>query len=601
MTELSVTYYGHLFDASGYGQAARAYIHALHRAGVRLSAVDLMSHGRQVGDELVESLVDRPLDPDFHVFHGIPPQWAGRAFPLRNAIAVTVWETDTMPPQWRNVLSHVLEVWLPCEFNVSVFRRDLTTPLFKWPHALVPARPNGQAHDDDAFLGTSPGDFVFYSAFEWQDRKGPELTIGSFLRAFPDEGDAVLVLKTNPGAAEVAGRALTSLRSQTGSRARVHLHPAGWSEEDMEALRRRGDCYVSLHRGEGWGYPLFQAASRGTPVIATAYSGPVEYLPPECPLVPYRLTPVQQPYLYYRPSMRWAEPDGDAAVERMRWIHGHREEARAHGVAVARRIHESYSLEAVGLQGRERLLSLLQRTRPPRWREIRRRQQAQRLKPCVPIPDSWFDADYFETGLKSNWNDGYSWSAFGGLFRKTADFLLSTFPDVESVLDVGCAKGFLVHALREKGRAAHGIDVSPWAIASAGPEVAAHLTRARAEEFAPERSVDLVVALDLLSQLTEEQALAFLTRIRPWTRGGLLATIASFETDDDLRRHAAQGLGHDLSHVTLQTRAYWHDLFLRAGWRQDPLHRLAQRACQEHSLPREMGWRIFLYSPGCAP
>jgi glycosyltransferase involved in cell wall biosynthesis len=373
VSELSVTYYGHVFDASGYGQAARGYIHALHRAGVRLSVVDLMDHGRQVRDDLVESLLDRPLEPDFHVFHGIPPQWARLAFPLRNAVGVTVWETDTMPAQWRNVLSHVLEVWLPCEFNLSVFRRDLTTPLFKWPHALIPTPPNGGAHDDDTRLGTAPGDFVFYSAFEWQDRKGPELTIGSFLRAFPDGGDAVLVVKTNPGAAEVSGRALEELRARTGSRARVRIHAAGWSEEEMEGLRRRGDCYVSLHRGEGWGYPLFLAASRGTPVIATAYSGPVEYLPSDCALVPYRLAPVQQPYQYYRSSMRWAEPDGDAAAERMRWIHGHRDEARAQGAAVARRLHGIYSLDSVGAQGRQRLMSLLQRTRPARWRELYRR------------------------------------------------------------------------------------------------------------------------------------------------------------------------------------------------------------------------------------
>ncbi len=38
---------------------------------------------------------------------------------------MTVWETDRMPPQWRPALDHALEVWLPCEFNVSVFARAL--------------------------------------------------------------------------------------------------------------------------------------------------------------------------------------------------------------------------------------------------------------------------------------------------------------------------------------------------------------------------------------------------------------------------------------------------------------------------------------------
>src|SRR6185503_14632729 len=109
----------------GYGHAARAYIHALHEARVRLSVVNLSANGRQVQDPLIESLISRPLDADFHLFHGVPSQWGRLAFRLRNAIGMTVWETDTMPSQWRNVLNHTLEVWLPCDFNVSVFSRAL--------------------------------------------------------------------------------------------------------------------------------------------------------------------------------------------------------------------------------------------------------------------------------------------------------------------------------------------------------------------------------------------------------------------------------------------------------------------------------------------
>ena len=76
MDDLSLIYYGHVFDATGYGRAARGYVHALHTAGVWVSAVDLMKHGRQVSDELVESIVNRGTQGDFHLFHGIPPQWA---------------------------------------------------------------------------------------------------------------------------------------------------------------------------------------------------------------------------------------------------------------------------------------------------------------------------------------------------------------------------------------------------------------------------------------------------------------------------------------------------------------------------------------------
>src|SRR4051794_4126673 len=121
MGTLSVAYHGNVTDTSGYGHAARAYVHALHRAGVELSVTDLTPGRGPPDDELVASLLGPPAAPDVHLFHGIPPEWSQRAASFRNAVAMTVWETDTMPPLWRGALNRVQEVWLPCAFNVEVF------------------------------------------------------------------------------------------------------------------------------------------------------------------------------------------------------------------------------------------------------------------------------------------------------------------------------------------------------------------------------------------------------------------------------------------------------------------------------------------------
>ncbi len=129
-----LNYYGEVSDASGYGQAARLYIRALDAAGVKVSVVNTGSGSRHVEDPLVRSLLGTDPQADFHLFHGIPPFWARTAYPLRNVIAMTVWETDTMPQQWRNPLMHAVDVWLPCDFNVEVFGRGLGRPAFRLPH-----------------------------------------------------------------------------------------------------------------------------------------------------------------------------------------------------------------------------------------------------------------------------------------------------------------------------------------------------------------------------------------------------------------------------------------------------------------------------------
>lgn len=596
MNDISIVYYGYVFDGSGYGHAARAYIHALHSAGISMSVVDLAKHARQVRDELVESLIDRKITPDFHIFHGIPPEWARLAFSLPNAIGMTVWETDTMPSQWRNILNHVLEVWLPCEFNVSIFRNALEKPVFKLPHPLLLPQSNGQSPQLKQSLGISDHDFVFYSIFEWQERKCPAGMIESYLRAFPSENQTVLIIKSNPAAAIVAHRAVEEIRCRVRSKARVEIRCEAWSDAQIAALHRRGNCYLSLHRGEGWGYPLFEAASLGTPVIATGYSGPLEYLNrEEHHLIGYDLIPVRQPYLYYHPHMRWAEPDLSQAIELMHWVHSHRELARERATKAAAKVQQAYSLECVGTSARNQLLKLLEQTQPLKWQKLKRTEHVLELVPSKPIAGEWYDEDYFEKGLKSNWDHGYSWLLFQDLFRETATFLTNTFFEASSYLDIGCAKGFLVRALRERAKECWGFDHSPWAIEHAEESSKPFIERSSVDEIDFDRQFDLLVAFGIFESLTESQLRSFLSRARAWTRQAIFATIPSFQSEEEESLYYKND--KDLSHITMHTREWWHEMFLSAGWRQDPLHRIVQRMCQNHELSRKMGWKVYVYAP----
>ena len=595
---IGLAYYGYVFDASGYGQAARAYLHALHQAGIELTVIDLAGNRpRQVEDPLVASLIGQPVDADFHLFHGTPPLWARMAFPLRNVIAMTVWETDTMPTQWRSILMHALDVWLPCEFNATVFSAALSKPVFKLPHPVFSAEVNGDiSRETMNEWEIEADDFVFYSIFEWQDRKSPERTMEAYFRAFREEDATLLVLKTNPGASVVAARALAEMRRRTGSRARATVRAEAWSEAQIAALHARGDCYVSLHRGEGWGYPLFEAASLGTPVIATGYSGPLDFLNADAHcLVRHTLTAVQQPYAFYRPSMKWAEPDTGHGIELMRTVRAQPEEARERAADAAKRLVRDFSVDEIGRRAKRRLADLLHRTDSVKWERLDRAQRTGHLRPPVPIPSEWFDADYFENGVKSNWKNGYHWRDFAGLFRDTAQFLVTMFPEAASFLDAGCAKGFLVRALHELGKDAWGFDHSNWALENAEEPARPFLRQACAESVEFDRRFDLTLAFSLLENLTEEQAIKFLRRAREWTTQALVVVVLLCE--DETKRAQLLTDDRDLAHVTLQSHAWWHQRFLQAGWRRDALHRIAERALRTHPLPIRMAWDIFTYTP----
>jgi ADP-heptose:LPS heptosyltransferase len=590
-----LNYYGYVFDASGYGQAARAYIHALHTAGVKVSVIDIGAQPAQTEDALVTSLLGCDNDADFNLFHGIPSSWARTAQRLRNVIAMTVWETDTMPQQWRGPLSRAIDVWLPCQFNVEVFSRELGRPVFRLPHAVPPLPSDGAcapaSASDPQFAAA--GDFVFYSIFEWQDRKTPGGMMEAFLRAFPEATDAILVLKTNPGAAEEAKATLQRIRAATRAHGRIILCCEAWSEARVRALHQRGDCYVSLHKGEGWGYPLFEAAARGKPVVATDHSGPRDYLDRKHHwLVQNAPRPVRQRYQFYQPYMTWAEPDIGHAAQGLRWIYENRDSARAGAAEAARRITADFSIASIGALAKTQLLHLLEHRRATTAASADRKE-LNMLRTSVPIPGDWFDDGYFERGLKSNWNRGYTWPLFEGVFRDAAGYLVDMFPEARTFLDIGCAKGFLVRTLRERGLEAWGFDHSPWAISHADAIAKPFLQLADVGTAQYDRQFDVLVAMSVLESLSEEQISAFLPHARRWAGKALLAVIPT--TDGNTSATSARP-NRDLSRITLRDRDWWRAQFIAAGWKHDAPHRAFEQQCQEHGVATKMAWTVHVFS-----
>jgi 2-polyprenyl-3-methyl-5-hydroxy-6-metoxy-1,4-benzoquinol methylase len=244
---------------------------------------------------------------------------------------------------------------------------------------------------------------------------------------------------------------------------------------------------------------------------------------------------------------------------------------------------------------RERLLKLLQRTQLHKWEPLEKSARVSRLCPVIPISGDWYDADYFENGLKSNWEWGYTWPLFASLFQETAAFLTSMFSEATSYLDIGCAKGFLVRTLHELGKECWGFDHSQWAIEHAEACTIPYITQESLDNVSYDRQFDILLALSVFESLTEAQALSFLWRARAWTRQAIFATIPSFQHEKD--KELCQQDDRDLSHITIQSRQWWHELFLRAGWRQDSLHRVVERLCQAHHLPTKMGWKVYVYAP----
>jgi glycosyltransferase involved in cell wall biosynthesis len=369
----SILFHGYVFAATGYGTASRSYIHAFHDASIDFSVADMSKYEQRfVPDALVASCLDKRVDPILHVCHAEPHCLQPlKSFFLR-LIALTTWEADRLPPRHVGALNRVSEVWVPCSYNLEAFKQQLKVPVFQLPHPVrASCPPRFDRPEFNRELGLKEDNFVFVSVGSWQERKNLQDVIEAFLRAFASERNAVLVIKTSlPFTPEAVVRAQirdaiarANPPNASEAAARVKIFPGFWPDGCMAALAQRADCYVSLHRGEGWCYPLFDAACNGTPVIATGYSGPMDYLDPgHHHLVRYELTHINcESHIgkfAFTPDMTWAAPDVSDAAVLMRDVYDHRQQATAQAAEGAITLRQRYSSEAIGHMAAQRLTAV---------------------------------------------------------------------------------------------------------------------------------------------------------------------------------------------------------------------------------------------------
>lgn len=300
-------------------------------------------------------LVEEPAAADTVIIHDEPQVLLGlyRVYPVlrrRRVIAYTVWEPSRLNDDRRRWLGLVDEIWTASTFCRDI-HRDLGKPVTVIPHVVSPAVADDAA---DALmrarLGLRDGEFLFYTIGRLEERKNLEAGLRAFHAAFPD-GEARYFVKTpTPLPPDLAG--LPGV---------INL-AARFDDDEIAALHRVGDCYVSAHCAEGWGLPLSDAMAHGRLVVATGYGGNMDFMDAGNALpVRYRLEPIRRPDTRIRfgfdpdaTDVCWAYVDEDHLAAQMRAAR-HEWPALAPLRAAARQAVARYDEETIGRRMADRL------------------------------------------------------------------------------------------------------------------------------------------------------------------------------------------------------------------------------------------------------
>lgn len=359
---LGVNLAGYIASEKGVGEALRSQIRCLEAAAIPYVLNDFPDSGSANLDGThTQFSAENPYAINLvHLNASEVERFAdakGEAyFRGRYNIGYWNWELSDFPAAWLESFAYFDEIWTPSRFALDAISRVAPIPVVRLPLSLAePVPPVAVASPLDDL---PEGVFVFLFIFDFHSvlaRKNPLGLLKAFRQAFGDSQDALLVLKCSR--ATENERELLS-EAAAGINARI-LHQV-LRREELEAVMRRADCYVSLHRAEGFGLTLAEAMYRGKPVIATNYSGNLDFMNASNSLpVNYTLVEIERACGPYPQGAVWAEPDLHHAAAQMRFAFANREAAAAIGRQAQQDIARMLRPQVVGEMLRQRLARIL--------------------------------------------------------------------------------------------------------------------------------------------------------------------------------------------------------------------------------------------------
>jgi len=340
----------------GLGTAARGMAAAFEAAGIPFNVINLeygnegshtdrsWSHKEVARSDYDTTIVCVNPDNSFNLRTLVSSEILGD----RYVIANWYWELPEMPDEWLAEFEYADEVWAASSFIRDAIARKSPVPVVRVPAVVQLSRGRRFSRSD---LRLPEKKFLFLAMFDTRsvpERKNPLGVVRAFRRAFPatDHSAGLVIKLLNTDYSEPV---LQELREDVAGCENVFVIDRLLDRDELTSLFDACDCFVSLHRSEGFGLPPAEAMSLGKPAILTNWSGNTDYMTSDnCVPIDYELVKLGRDYGPYKADQIWAEPDLEQAAHWMKKLITEPELAQQIGLRGQQTINSQFSPEAVG-------------------------------------------------------------------------------------------------------------------------------------------------------------------------------------------------------------------------------------------------------------
>ena len=268
-------------------------------------------------------------------------------------IGFWAWELPAFPPAWQPAFNHFHEIWTYSNHCAEAISAVSPIPVIK----IMPSISLAQSALERKALNLPKDKFIFLFVFDFSsriERKNPLAAIQAFKQAFGQDDSVLLIVKSSNS--KNFPEAQASLNSAIANCANIKHLDGYLSKEKINGLLYNCDCYVSLHRCEGFGLTMAEAMFYGKPVIATGYSSNTEFMNVgNSFLVKYKLIPIEQDCGPYKKGNVWAAADVEHAANLMRFVFNNSQEAQQVGAIAAEEIKTLLNPQVIGNKIKKRL------------------------------------------------------------------------------------------------------------------------------------------------------------------------------------------------------------------------------------------------------